>query len=44
VSFILLLLALLVMLVAPLAVLAVYLIRREYLKERKQREEGFLDG
>lgn len=42
-SFIILLLAALV-LGSPLLVLAIYLIRREYLKERKQREDGFLDG
>jgi len=43
-SFFVLLLAMLVMLVVPLLVLAVWLIRREYLKERKQREDGYLDG
>lgn len=43
-SLLLALIAVGVLLVSPLLVLAVYLIRREYLKERKQREDGYLDG
>lgn len=39
-----LLLGLALALIAPVLVLAVWLIRREYLKERKQREDGYLDG
>ena len=38
------LLGALLLLVAPLLVLAVWLIRREYLKERRLREQGYLDG